>query len=262
MLRFMQCVNNFIHYKVITMNKISITIPAYNEADRIGVTLRAYHHFFSVLKQKDIVDFELLVVLNGCKDNTLEVVQHVQQECGPQIRIIDLVQAGKGLAIIAGFKDALTRDNDYIGFVDADMATEAVHFYELYEKMNGYDGVIGSRYMPESDIYPKRPWIKEWGRKLIYNNLVRMLFGIKYVDTQCGAKLFKREVIAAIVDQMSEGQWAFDVELLYLAKENGFKVIEIPTVWYDKAGSKFATYNAGIKMLKSLFSLAEHHKKK
>jgi hypothetical protein len=61
---------------------------------------------------------------------------------------------------------------------------------------------------------------------------------------------------------MSEGQRAFDVVLLYLAKENGFKVIEIPTVWNDKAGSKFATYNAGIKMLKSLFNLAEHHKKK
>lgn len=244
------------------MHKISITVPAYNEADRIGGTLRAYHHFFSVLKQKDVVDFELLVVLNGCKDNTLEVVVQVQQECGPEIRIIDLVESGKGLAIIAGFQDALARENDYIGFVDADMATEPVHFYELYEKMNGHGGVIGSRYMRESDIYPKRPWIKEWGRKLIYNNLVRMLFDIKYVDTQCGAKLFKREVIAAIIDQMSEGQWAFDVELLYLAKKNKFNVIEIPTVWYDKAGSKFATYNAGMKMLKSLFSLAEHHKKK
>lgn len=243
------------------MPKISITVPAYNEADRIGNTLRTYYDYFKNLEQQEI-DFELVVVLNGCKDNTLEVVQSVQAVCGDEIRIIDLKQAGKGLAIIAGFKDALSRDNDYIGFVDADMATEPQYFYDLYLNMKANDGVIASRYMRESDIYPKRPWIKEWGRKLIYNNLVRMLFGISYVDVQCGAKLFKREVVAAIIDQMSEAQWAFDVDLLYLAKKNGFKVIEIPTVWNDKAGSKFATYGAGIKMLKSLFKLAEHHKKR
>ena len=197
------------------MDKISVIIPAHNESARIGKTLRAYYQFLNALKQQDIIDFELLVVLNGCTDDTYEVVQDIQQATGDEIQILDLEQAGKGLAIIAGFSDALTRDADYIGFVDADMATEPQYFFELYEKMNNHDGVIASRYMPESKIDPPRPWIKEWGRKLIYNNLVYALFGIKYVDTQCGAKLFKREVIESIIDQMSEGQWAFDVELLY-----------------------------------------------
>lgn len=242
------------------MNKIAIIIPAYNEADRIGKTLTTYAHFFTALKDQSLVDFEIIVVLNGCRDNTIDVVRD-EQKRHEEIRIIDLVQAGKGLAIIAGFKDALTRDNAYIGFVDADMATEPEYFYDLYTHMNGHDGVIASRYMAGSKIYPPRPWIKEWGRRLIYNNLVYALFGIRYIDTQCGAKLFKRELVAHIVDTMSEGQWAFDVELLYLAKRAGYTVIEIPTVWSDQAGSKLATYSAGIRMLRSLFKLAAHHKK-
>jgi glycosyltransferase involved in cell wall biosynthesis len=244
------------------MDKISIIIPAYNEAERIGNTLSSYHNFFNTLKQKKIIDFELLVVLNGCVDNTFEVVQKIQQDLGDEIRILDLKQAGKGIAIIAGFADALTRNNNYIGFVDADMATEPEYFYELYEKMNGYDGIIASRYMPESKIDAPRPWVKEWGRKLIYNNLVNILFGIKYIDYQCGAKLFKRPVIEVVINDMQEGQWAFDVELLYLAKKHGFNIGEIPTVWYDKAGSKLDIMGGGMRMLKALFKLKRVHSEK
>ncbi len=241
------------------MDRISIIIPAHNEQDRIGKTLRTYYQFFKALKEQELLDFELLVVLNGCSDGTAHVVEEIRAVSGNEIRLLDLQQAGKGLAIIAGFKDALKRDNNYIGFVDADMATEPPHFYELYEKMDEHDGVIASRYMPASQIDPPRPWIKEWGRKLIFNRLVGMLFGLRYADTQCGAKLFKRSVINNIVEHMQEGQWAFDIELLYLAKKHGFDVIEIPTVWTDKEGSKLQTFKSGIKMLNSLFKLKKQH---
>ena len=93
------------------------------------------------------------------------------------------------------------------------------------------------------------------------NRLVGMLFGLRYADTQCGAKLFKRAVIKKIVDHMQEGQWAFDIELLYLAKKHGFAVIEIPTVWTDKEGSKLHTFKSGLKMLNSLFKLKKQHNK-
>lgn len=241
------------------MDKISIIIPAHNEENRINETLCEYYYYFKGLKDQEKIDFEILVVLNGCTDNTAQVVQHIMSSSGDEIRMLDLQEAGKGLAIIAGFKDALNRANDYIGFVDADMATEPYYFYELYEQMDDYDGVIASRYMPDSEIYPPRPLIKKWGRKLIYNQIVRFLFGLHYADIQCGAKLFKRSVIEAVIDRMSEGQWAFDVELLYLAKQQGFDVIEIPTVWTDKAGSKLQTFRSGLKMLCSLWKLRKLH---
>lgn len=241
------------------MDKISIIIPAHNEQDRIEDTLREYYQYFKDLQDQEKIDFEILVVLNGCNDNTIGVLQQIMASSGNEIKMLDLKEAGKGLAIIAGFKDALLRSNDYIGFVDADMATEPYYFYELYQEMSNHDGVIASRYLPASEIYPERPLIKKWGRKLIYNQIVRLLFGLRYADAQCGAKLFKRSLIKAVVHHMSEGQWAFDVELLYLAKKHGFDVVEVPTVWTDKAGSKLQTFSSGIGMLRSLWKLKKLH---
>src|SRR5579871_1678342 len=111
--------------------KISIIIPAYNEETRIEKTIRAYHRFFSEKQQSDDLTFELVIVLNGCKDNTLAVVEKVRNDLSSHIIIINLIEAGKGLAIKTGFADALHRENDLIGFVDADMATSPQAFYDL-----------------------------------------------------------------------------------------------------------------------------------
>lgn len=241
------------------MDKITIIIPAYNEQDRISGTLQAYYHFFSTLNNQERIDFDILVVLNGCVDNTQQVVSQAITTFGHKIRMIELKEAGKGRAIIAGFRNALKQDTHYIGFVDADMSTEPQYFYELYTSMNDHDGVIASRYLPTSKIYPPRPLIKEWGRKILYNNLVALLFGLHYADMQCGAKLFKRVVIEAIIDELFENQWTFDVEILYLAQNCGFDIIEIPTVWHDRQGSKLSTFIGGIRMLISLFTLKKKH---
>lgn len=238
--------------------RVSIVIPAYNEAGRIGRTLRTYGAFFTDKKIQTGLDFELLVVLNGCKDNTLEVVQNAQKEY-PEIRIIDLKEAGKGLAIIHGFKDALKRPHDLIGFVDADMATAPQYFYDLITNIDGYDGIIASRYMKGSDIEPKRPFVKEWGRKLIFHPLIRLLFGMWHSDYQCGAKLFKGYVIENIVHELSVGQWAFDVDLLYLCKKHGYKIHEIPTIWHDQDDSKLKILGGGTRIISSLFKLRLHH---
>jgi len=230
--------------------KTSIIIPAYNEQARIGKTLTTYATLFEEKK----IPHELVVVLNGCKDKTLEIVQEIQKQFF-SIHVINLKQAGKGLAVAAGFKDALTRENDFIGFVDADMATRPEYFLELIQKIGAQDGIIASRYMKQSQIFPKRPPQKEWGRILVYNPVVRVLFGIHYKDFQCGAKLFKRAVVEKIASQLTMQQWAFDVELLYLCKKNKFTVTELPTVWYDQDHSKFKLMSSGASMFRSLFKL-------
>jgi hypothetical protein len=168
--------------------------------------------------------------------------------------IIDTPDAGKGLAIKLGFADALTRDNDAIGFVDADMATAPEAFDDLVVSLGDHDGIIASRYMPGADVYPPRPWIKRWGSRLIYESLVRLLFGLKYDDLQCGAKVFKRYVLEKVVPELKIRQWAFDVELLYLCKRNGFTIKEHPTVWHDQSGSKL-TLRSGFYMLGSIVKL-------
>jgi len=241
--------------KDIKSMKLSIVIPAYNEENRIERTLRAYHQFFTD-KQ---MPFELLVVLNGCKDNTIGVVERVRTDLGNNIIIMDLPQAGKGLAIKAGFADALTRQNDLIGFVDADMATKPDAYYDLITNLGDYDGIIASRYMPGAQISPPRPAYKRYGSKIIYEPLVWLLFGLTYYDLQCGAKLFKRHVIEKVTPQLTVTQWAFDAELLYLCKKAGFTIKEFPTVWEDQADSKL-TLKGGIRMLGAMIRVWwQHH---
>lgn len=236
------------------LNKVSIIIPAYNEEARIGVTLHTYCTFFDEVKNKGGLDYEMVVVLNGCVDNTAGVVQEAQKKYSA-IRLIDLHEvAGKGAAIKAGFLDALTRPNDIIGFVDADMATMPEYFYALVCHLNGYDGVIASRYMKGAQLFPPRPWIKRFGSWLVYESLITLLFGLRNKDYQCGAKVFTRRVIEAVASKLTIGQWAFDVELLYLCKKAGFTIREIPTTWYDRAGSKLRI-STGFKMLGHLIKL-------
>jgi glycosyltransferase involved in cell wall biosynthesis len=239
--------------------KISIIIPAYNEEGRIEKTIRAYHKFFSQKQEESILSFELVIVLNGCKDNTISIVQKVRSDLADNsMIIIDLPQAGKGLAIKAGFADALTRDNGLIGFVDADMATAPDAFYDLVIKSSDADGAIASRYMPGAQITPVRPAYKRWGSRIIYEPYVWLLFGLSYYDYQCGAKIFKRATIENITPQLTVTQWAFDVEVLYLCKKGGFIIKEVPTVWHDKRDSKL-TLRGGLRMFGALFKVWKQH---
>jgi glycosyltransferase involved in cell wall biosynthesis len=239
--------------------KISITIPAYNEEGRIERTMRAYHQFFSEKYQQTNLEFELIIVLNGCKDNTIGVVERVRDDLNSNIIIINMIEAGKGLAITKGFGNALTRNNDFIGFVDADMATAPQAFYDLVNNIAGADGIIASRYMPGAQITPERPAYKRLGSRLIYEPYVWLLFGLSYYDYQCGAKLFKRAVIEKVTPQLTVKQWAFDVELLYLCKKNGFTIKEIPTVWHDQTDSKL-TLRGGLRMFGALYRVWKQHK--
>ncbi len=240
------------------MRKISIIIPAHNEEKRIRNTLEFYCRFFDMVKEEEGLAYEIVVVLNGCTDDTLDVVKDVKERRSA-ISYIDLPEAGKGLAVKAGFEDALKRKNDLIGFVDADMATAPEYFFELIKKIGYHDGIIASRYMKGSKVHPPRPKIKRWGSWIVYESLVKLLFGLSYQDYQCGAKLFKREVIKKVAPYLTVKQWAFDVELLYLCKKYGFSVIELPTVWVDKEGIKLSLIGCCIKMLMAFFKLRFQH---
>jgi dolichol-phosphate mannosyltransferase len=238
--------------------QVSIIIPAYNEEKRINSTLKAYYDFFRQKQEKEGLAFELLVVINGTTDNTQGVIEQLQKSM-PHLLMNRIQEGGKGLAITYGFKDALTRPNDLIGFVDADMATSPAAFYTLIENIKGYDGVIASRYMPGAVVTPPRPFIKRWGSKLFFESGTRFLFGLRYYDTQCGAKLFTRRVIQTITPYLYVKQWAFDIEILYLCKRFKFSIKEVPTIWHDRAGSKLRIFRSGFRMIGTLFHVRWHY---
>jgi glycosyltransferase involved in cell wall biosynthesis len=229
--------------------KTSIIIPAHNEEKRIPNTLNNYYKFFKSKSEP----FEFIIVLNACKDNTKQVVEKIAKG-KKEIIVLDFKEPGKGLAIKRGFLNALKRKNDLIGFVDADSSTSPEAFYDLIKNVGDNDGIIASRYSNGAKVYPKQT-LKRRIVSRIGNMLIRVLFLLNYKDTQCGAKLFKRKFITKIVNELNITGWAFDVHLLYLAKIEKAKIVELPTIWEDKEGSTLDIKKASIKFFLSLIKL-------
>ena len=207
---------------------LSIIIPAYNEEERIPKTLNSYLDY---LKGK--INFEILVIINGCTDNTLEVVKKIAQK-NKEIKYVDIGKvASKGIAVTEGFKLA---DSELIGFVDADLATPPNAFYDLVKNIENYDAVIASRWMKNSKINKSQPLTRIIAGRS-FNILVNLLFNLKLKDTQCGAKLFKKTALKDILTDIGKTRWAFDVDVLYLLKRKNYKTKEIPTEWSEPGGS-------------------------
>ena len=236
--------------------RVSIIIPAYNEERRILPMLRRYGEYFEDLRKKRELNYEFLVVINNTTDNTLSVVKN-GQKTKPRIHYLDLKLGGKGLAIIAGFKDALKRPNDLIGFADADMATPPEAFYDLVRSVNRCDGVIAARWRRESVITRQTSLFRV--KSFIFNLIVRSLFLFPYRDTQCGAKLFTRRAIEHVHDKMSITKWAFDIDLLYKLRKLGFAVIERPTIWESKEDSRIRLVTASVEMFLAVIRLRLVH---
>jgi hypothetical protein len=163
----------------------------------------------------------------------------------------------KSLAIIAGFKDALKRPNELIGFADADMATPPEAFYDLVRHIDPYDGVIAARWRKESVVTRQTTFFRV--KSSIFNLIVRALFLFPYSDTQCGAKLFTRKAVEHMHDKLGITRWAFDIDLLYKLRTAGFSVIEIPTVWESKDDSRIKLISASIEMLLAVVRLRLVH---
>ncbi len=221
-------------------------IPAYNEEARIEPVLRAYAHFFA---QNYSGPFQLVVVLNGCKDNTLGVVQRVARDF-PSISWLDFpAPIGKGGALIEGLK--LAGKADLIGYVDADGATPPRAYLELVKKIGAADCVIGSRWLPGAVIHQSQTGNRQFASR-VFHFIVQSLFWMNIRDTQCGAKVMKRAVAEKVHPALCIADMAFDINLLYSIQRAGFKILEVPTEWTDQVGSKVTLARSSLTMLLSV----------
>lgn len=226
-----------------------LLIPAYNEEGRIEPILRDYAAYF---RKNYPGKFQLMVVLNGCVDDTIGVVRRVAQE-NPEIQAMDFAAAiGKGGALIEGLK--LAPLADLIGYVDADGATAPEAFHDLVKRSNEADCVIGSRWIPGAILHQAQTSKRQFASR-VFHLIVQNFFWMNIRDTQCGAKVIHRAAVEKIHASLRIADMAFDINLLYALKRAGFKILEVPTEWTDKVGSKVTLGKTSLVMLLSVIRL-------
>lgn len=228
--------------------KLSIIVPACNEEKRIGRMLDAYLPFFA---EKYGNDVEFLVVVNGSTDDTDKLVQSYVSDY-PQLKcIVDPARIGKGGAVIRGFNEA---KGNLLGFSDADGSTPPKAFQDLVDNIGNSDAIIASRWRKDSIVSPKQPLLRRTASR-VFNILTRVMFGLKLTDTQCGAKLFRRESVCNLLSSLGITRWAFDVDLLFQLRRAGSSISEIPTEWHDVPGSKVQVASVSAEMTAALARL-------
>ncbi len=217
---------------------LSIIIPAYNEEKRLPTTLR---HIDVFLRQQPYT-YEVLVVENGSTDRTTEIAEAFAAE-HPYVRVLHSPK-GKGAAVKTGMLNAR---GQYMFICDADlsMPIEEVEKF-LPPVLDGFDVAIASREVPGARRYYEPFYRHLEGR--VFNWIVRLLAVPGIQDTQCGFKCFRREVALDIFPYQTMTGWSFDVEILYIARSRGYRLVEVPIHWYYKENSRIHPIRDAITM--------------
>jgi dolichyl-phosphate beta-glucosyltransferase len=213
--------------------RLSVVIPAYNEALRLPGTLR---HVLGYLSGQ-AYPAEVLVVDDGSRDHTADVVRTWPQGRIP-VKLVehpDRSNHGKGASVRRGILEAT---GDFRLFMDADNSTtvdQVDRFWPLFEQ--GYDLLIGSRKTAGAHVAVHQPFYKEFAGRM--GNLVIQAFAVPgVIDTQAGFKIFSRRSVGIIFPRLTIDRWGHDIEILVIARVHGLRFREVPIIWVDSAGSK------------------------
>ena len=232
------------------MASLSLIIPAYNEEKRLPNSLKIIREYL----ENRISDYEVLIIDDGSTDNTASV-----SEPGLNMRVVkNIKNMGKGYSINNGVKEA---SKDIILFSDADLSTP-IEFIEPFMKAHeqGFDIISASRAVKGSVKNKKQPFYRDLMGK-IFNLFVRIVTGLPIKDTQCGFKSFTNKCAKDVYSKQTVFDFGFDVEILFIAKHRGYKILEHPVNWHDVEGSKVNAIRDSVKMFAELFTVRSNAKK-
>src|SRR5947207_4637534 len=228
----------------------SVVIPCFNEAARIGQTLRLTLDYLVTHAPES----ELIVVNDGSTDTTGTETREGFDETKIETRLLEnFPNRGKGAAVRTGLL-AATKP---IGlFFDADLSTPLNEIPKLIEPIaNGeVDVAFGSRALDRKLIGVHQPWRREQAGR-VFNLIVRLATGMPFWDTQCGFKAFRLDVSRPILEKAHTIGFAFDVELLFMAYRAGLRLREIPVRWNHAEGSKVQVIHDSLRMLREVIAL-------
>lgn len=208
--------------------KISLVIPAYNEEKLIKKNLDKASSYL----KKNFKDYEIIVVADGSTDKTFEIANSYKNV----VALKNTTNQGKGFSVKKG---VLKSKYPLVVFSDADLSTPISEISKLLPWINeGYDIVIGSRKMKGSKIMAKQSFL----RRVIGNfgKLAVSFLGVRgFKDTQCGFKMFHK-CAKQVFSKQKTKKWIFDVEILLIAKNNGYKIKEVPVIWINREESRLS----------------------
>jgi glycosyltransferase involved in cell wall biosynthesis len=231
---------------------VTLIVPAHNEADRLPATVGAYS---DALEAKYPGAHEIVVVANGCSDDTAEIARRLQSRVAA-LRVLDIPEEiGKGGAVLEGFRAAR---GPVVLFADADLATSPASLLSLIEWLDRSDIVVGSRWIRGSVINQPQP-LRRRVFSRVFNAAARILFRIGIADTQCGAKALRREAALALAERVTERRWTFDLDLLLWARRLGYRVEEQPVTWADQPGSQLRVGSTSREVAGAMVRLFRTH---
>jgi dolichyl-phosphate beta-glucosyltransferase len=229
--------------------QLSVVVPAYNERARIQATLS---RIVAYLDETRPGDYEVIVVDDGSDDGTADLVADLAPN-NARLRVLRYTpNRGKGHAVRYGMLRAQGR---FLLFCDADLATPIEEVETLFARLDQAHAIaIGSRDTPGANLTRRQSPVREMGGKL-FNRCVQALAVPGIRDTQCGFKLFTREAACDVLSHCRVDNFSFDVEILYLARQRGHGIAEVPVRWAHQEGSKVRFLRDGWRMLKTLWRI-------
>ena len=228
---------------------ISVVIPAYNEAERLGSTLEQTVDYLS----RRGLSYEVLVVDDGSRDRTIQVAEAFADR---GVRVVRHEKnRGKGAAIKTG---VLASRGAEVLLSDADASTPIEQLEKLQRKLPEAPVVLGSRAVAGADIRQHQPFYREVMGKTF--NLIIRLAGVHGLnDTQCGFKLLQGEAARRIAAELTVDGFAYDVELVWLARRHGYRVVEVGVIWVDSPDSRVDPVRSSLGMLRDLIRMRIRH---
>lgn len=226
---------------------LSVIIPAYNEEARLPKTVSA----LSTYLQKQNYSSEIIIVNDGSKDGTAKIANELAGQISNLKLIDNKINKGKGGAVHDGI---LLATGECRLFMDADGSTPPESIEKLLPYFNqGYEVVISSRRIEGAKINTEQPWYRltlGWAFRQIVSIIVPL--GVK--DSQNGFKMFSAKAVEDLFSKQTIFRWAFDVEILALARKFGYKIKEVPIEWTDSEGSK-VTLRGMVNMLREIIQI-------
>ncbi|MCS7027004.1 MAG: glycosyltransferase family 2 protein [Bryobacteraceae bacterium] len=229
------------------MHSLSIIVPAYNEEQRLPPTLT---QLLSWASQRSWKWFEILVVDDGSRDRTAEVVRRFAQQ-HPCIRLVSNPgNRGKGYAVRHGM---LCAQGDWRLFTDSDLSTPIEEFDKLMQAAARAqaDVAFGSRALDRSLVSVHQPAFREASGRF-FNFVMRLIMRLPHRDTQCGFKLYSAAAAKEIFSRQQIDGFGFDVEDLFLARKLGFVAVEVPVRWANVEGTR-VSLASGLRAFGELF---------